>query len=227
VDPAKAKLPKPAPSMTSTSHEPAADAGNIKSTNILEDRLLWLKGADWNNYLPSSAAAARALQQSGFPMDMLVPTGELIKGWVAIGNNGEPHEMTKSYRLVTFTAEAKKEIKALADILGEDALKKNGVQLLDWSWQPLLTSLEAKRGATKAAEDSANALQPASEAAKQLGEGSSSLPAGTEAAVRDLMSSMLHALQNTSGAGRGRGRGRGGGRGRSGGGRGRGRGPSN
>jgi hypothetical protein len=102
-----------------------------------------------------------------------------------------------------------------------------GVQLLDWSWQPSLTSLEAKRGATKAAKDSANALQPASEAAKQLGEGLSSLPAGTEAAVRDLMSSMLHALYNTSGAGRGRGRGRGGGRGRSGGGRGRGRGPSN
>jgi hypothetical protein len=124
VDPAKAKLPKPAP--INDQHELAADADDIKSTNIPEDRLLWLKGADWNNYLPSSAAAARALQQSGFPMDMLVPTGGLIEGWVAIGNNGEPHEKTKSYRLVTFTAEAKKEIKALAEILGEDALKKNG-----------------------------------------------------------------------------------------------------
>jgi hypothetical protein len=225
VDPAKAKLPKPAP--INDQHDPAADADDIKSANIPEDRLLWLKGAEWNNYLPSAAAAARALQQSGFPMDMLVPTGGFIKGWVAIGNNGEPHEKTKSYRLVTFNAEAKKEIKALAEILGEDALKKNGVQLLDWSWQPPLTSLEPKRGATKAAEDSTNALQPASEAAKQLGEGATSLPAGTKAAVRDLMSSMLQALQNTSSAVRERGRGRGGGRGRSGAGRGRGKGPSN
>jgi hypothetical protein len=144
MDPAKAKLPQPA--SINDQHEPAADADDIKSTNIPEDRLLWLKGADWNNYLPSSAAAARALQQSGFPMDMLVSTGGLIKGWVAIGNNGEPHEKTKSYRLVNFTAEANKEIKA--EILGEDMLKKNGVQLLDWSWQPSLTSLEAKRSAT-------------------------------------------------------------------------------
>jgi hypothetical protein len=49
-----------------------------------------------------------------------------IKGSVAFGNNGEPHEKTKSYRLVTFNAEAKTQMKALAAILGENQLKKNG-----------------------------------------------------------------------------------------------------
>jgi hypothetical protein len=130
VDPAKAKLPMPAP--TNDLPEPAGNADDIKSARIPEDRLLWLKGAEWNNYLPSSAAAARALHLSGFPMDMLVPTGEYIKGWVAIGNNGEPHEKTKSYRLVTFSAEAKKDIKAFAEILGEERTQE------EWGSAPRL-----------------------------------------------------------------------------------------
>jgi hypothetical protein len=44
-------------------------------------------------------------------------------------------------------------MKALAAILWEDQLKKNGIQLLLWSWQPPLTSLESKRGAIKAADN--------------------------------------------------------------------------
>jgi hypothetical protein len=59
VDPAKAKLPKLTP--TNDQSEPAADADDFKLPNIPEDRLLWLKGAEWNNYLPSSAAATKAL----------------------------------------------------------------------------------------------------------------------------------------------------------------------
>jgi hypothetical protein len=127
---------------------------------------------------------------------------------------------------VTYNADAKKEIKAFAEILGEDALKKNGIQLRDRSWQPPLSSLKSKRDATKAAEDLANALKLASNAAKQLGEGAASLPADTEDAVWDPDLSMLQANQGTSSTGRGRGRGRGGGRGHSGAGRGRGKGPS-
>jgi hypothetical protein len=79
-------LPKPAP--VNDPPELEVDAEDISSADIPEDRLLWLKGAEWNNYLPSAAAAARALHLSGFLLDMLDPTGWFIKGWVAIGNNG-------------------------------------------------------------------------------------------------------------------------------------------
>jgi hypothetical protein len=86
TDHSKAKLAKPTP--INDPPEPQKDAEDIYSANIPEDRLLWLKGAEWNNYLPSSAAAARALHLSGFPLDMLASKGSFIKGWVAIGNSG-------------------------------------------------------------------------------------------------------------------------------------------
>jgi hypothetical protein len=73
ADPSKAKLAKPTP--INDPHEPQKDAKDIYSANIPEDRLLWLNGAEWNGYLPSSAAAARALHLSGFPFDMLAPEG--------------------------------------------------------------------------------------------------------------------------------------------------------
>jgi hypothetical protein len=120
-------------------------------------------------------------------------------------------------------------MKALAAILGEGKLKKNGIQLVDWSWQPPLTLLESKRSAIKAADDSANVLKLASEGAKKLGDGATSgQTAGTEAAVRYLVSSMLQATRSAPSTGRGRGWGaRSGGRGRGGAGRGWGRGSSN
>jgi hypothetical protein len=61
------------------------------------------------------------------PLDMLASTGEFLKGFVAMGNDREPHPKTKSYRLVvTFNVEAKKEMKALIKILREDSPREIG-----------------------------------------------------------------------------------------------------
>lgn len=149
-------------------------------------------------FLPSPAVAAEQLRRCGVPAEYLYPDGGYISGWVAVGNNGVPNEVTKSYRLVLSSAFSKE---AIQGKLNPDELRRIGMGVEDWEWRNPLADPFANRGSLKASDDAGRSLELAYSGADGFG------AEGGSQAFRDLNNKVAevrgyhNALQREAGGG--------------------------